>query len=425
MRHVNTTLILIGMLLSGASSQAIASGFMVRENSAESVATVFAGNASRADDLSTVFNNPAGMGQFSGTQLEVGTAAVVPDMHFTGNATILSLPVPGDNSRELGQDALIPHFYGVTDLDARTKLGFAITVPFGNTVDNGSAWSGRYVSIKVSALAVDFNPNISYQLADNFWIGGGVSAQYLKLLLSSGIAQFAILAPTAPDGQFVLNTNSWGFGYNFGFLYEPAAGTKLGLTYRSKVDQSLDGVLKFSAQTSPLLGLKTAADKSPVDLPASVTGSITQQVDDNLSLSSDVQFTTWHVFNQVSAIAPPNPTFTFVEKYRDSWMVSVGGVYKMDDMWSLRGGVGYDESPVTDAYRDTGVPDQNRYMLGIGPSFRLSDTSTLDAAYAYYFGGKATMNKSINAVDPITGVTLHGDYHNALHYLAVTWRVAL
>jgi hypothetical protein len=35
------------------------------------------------------------------------------------------------------------------------------------------------------------------------------------------------------------------------------------------------------------------------------------------------------------------------------------------------------------------------------------------------------MNKSINAIDPITGVTLHGDYHNALHYLAVTYRLAL
>jgi long-chain fatty acid transport protein len=425
MRHVHKTLTLTGMLLLGAGSQAMASGFMVRENSAESLSTVFAGNASRADDLSTVFNNPAGMNKFSGTQFEVGSAAVVPDMHFTGNATIKTFPVPGDNSRELGQDALIPHFYATTDLDDRTKLGFAVTVPFGNTVDNGPLWSGRYVSIKVSALALDFNPNISYQLTDNFSIGGGISAQYLKLQLSSAIAQFAILGPTAPDGEFTLNTHSWGVGYNFGFLYEPMDGTRLGLTYRSKVDQGLHGVLKFSAQTSPLLGLKTAADKSPIDLPASVTGSITQQVDENLSLSSDVQFTTWHVFNQVSAIAPPNPTFTFVEKYRDSWMVSVGGVYKVDDSWSMRGGLGFDESPVTDAYRDTGVPDLDRYMIGIGPAFRLSDASSLDLGYAYYFGGSATMNKSINAVDPITGVTLHGNYHNALHYLALSYHLAL
>ena len=64
-------------------------------------------------------------------------------------------------------------------------------------------------------------------------------------------------------------------------------------------------------------------------------------------------------------------------------------------------------------------------MIGIGPAFRLSDSSSLDAAYAYYFGGSATMNKSINAIDPITGVTLHGNYHNSLHYLALTYHLAL
>jgi long-chain fatty acid transport protein len=425
MQRVHKTLTLVGVLLMTAGGEAMASGFMVRENSAESIATVFAGNASRADDLSTVFNNPAGMSKFSGTQMEIGSAAVLPQMHFQGNATILGSPVPGDNSRELGQDALIPHFYGETDLDDRTKVGLAITVPFGNTVDNGDVWSGRYVSEKVSALALDFNPNISYQLTDNLSVGGGFSVQYLKLLLSSGIAQFAILGPTAPDGQFIVNTHSWAMGYNFGFLYEPIEGTKLGLTYRSKVDQGLHGVLKFSAQTSPLLGLKTAPDKSPIDLPASITGSITQQVGDKLSLSSDIQFTAWHVFNKVSAIAPPNPTFTFVEKYRDSWMASVGGVYQIDEMWSLRGGLGYDESPVTPAYRDTGVPDNNRLMVGIGPAIKLSDSSSLDAGYAYYFGSRATMNKSINAVDSITGVTLHGNYSNSLNYLAITYHLAL
>ena len=80
-----------------SASNAAASGFAVRENSAESLATVFAGNASRAEDASTVFNNPAGMSLLRGTQIEVGSAVVLPDMHFNGNATVQSGAINIDN----------------------------------------------------------------------------------------------------------------------------------------------------------------------------------------------------------------------------------------------------------------------------------------------------------------------------------------
>jgi len=346
-------------------------------------------------------------------------------MHFTGTASIQGKLLPSDNSSEVGQAALIPHFYGVIDLNDRTKLGLALTVPFGNTVDYNSGWSGRYVNIKTAALALDLNPNISYRITDRISIGGGVSAQYLKLLLTTGIAQSLILGPSAPDSAYTLNAHSWGVGYNFGILAEPIDGTRLGLTYRSDITQNLHGALKFLPQTSPLLGLATAAARAPIHLPATITASITQQLGSDLSLSSDVQFTQWHVFQQVSVVSPPNPTFTFMEKYRDSWMVSVGGVYRVDDIWSMRAGVGFDQSPVTDAYRDAGVPDTNRYMFGIGPAIRLSDTSSLDAGYAYYFGAAASMNKSVNAVDSISGATLNGSYNNALHYLTFTYHAAL
>jgi long-chain fatty acid transport protein len=425
MRRVVKVLSLVGALCVLAGGGASASGFMVRENSAESVATVFAGNASRADDVSTVFNNPAGMSLLPGTQVEGGATLVVPDIHFTGNATLQGNPVPGNNSQEDGQTAAIPHFYGVFDLDDRTKVGLAITVPFGNTIDYGNAWSGRYVNIKTAALALDINPNISYRITDRISIGGGVSLQHLNLTLSSGIAQFAILGPTAPDGKYQVNGSNWNVGYNLGLLAEPVDGTKLGLTYRSEVTHDLKGTLRFSSQTSPLLGLTTAASKAPLNLPASITGSITQQVDSDFSLSSDIQFTQWHVFREVTVVAPPNPNFTFDERYRDSWMATVGGVYQLSDTWKLRGGVGYDESPVVDAYRDTGVPDDDRIMLGFGPGVQLSDTTFLDVGYAYYFGGAATMNRSINAVDPITGVTLHGQYNNSLNYLTVSFRAIL
>jgi long-chain fatty acid transport protein len=425
MPHATRALCLIGAISVIDCGEAVAAGFAVRENSAESVATVFAGNASRADDVSTVFNNPAGMSELQGTQVEAGGALVLPNMHFSGSSSIAGTTLPGDNHREIGQAALIPHFYGVFDLDDRAKVGLAITAPFGNTVDYGNAWSGRYVNIKTSALALDINPNISYRLTDWLSVGGGVSLQYFRLGLETGIAQSVIFGPPTPDSSFHLGVTNWNWGYNLGVLAEPWQGTRLGFTYRSDIAHKMNGMLKLAPDTSPLLGLSTAPASTDLHLPASFTASVTQGVTSDFSLSSDVQLTQWHVFQNVAVVAPPNPTFAFTENYRDSWMVSVGGKYRFNETWSLLAGVGYDESPVTDGFRDAGVPDKDRYMIGFGPDIRLNEMTFLDVGYAYYFGASATMNKSINAVDPISGVVLHGNYENALNYLAVSLRKAL
>jgi long-chain fatty acid transport protein len=347
-----------------AASNAAASGFAVRENSAESLATVFAGNASRADDASTVFNNPAGMSLLQGAQIEVGSAAVFPDMHFNGNATVLGTPIPADNSRDVGQVAAIPHLYGLLDINDRMKAGIAITVPFGNTVDYSEDWSGRYVNIKTAVLTVDINPNISYRVTDNFSIGVGVSAQYLQGNLSSAIPQFLILPGTA-DATYLLRVDDWAWGYNFGFLWEAMPGTRLGVTYRSGIDHTLTGKLNFSPN---ILGLTTQPATTDLSVPASVTGSITHQYNPNFSVSTDVQFTQWDTFDVISAVAPPNPTFNFVERYRNSWMVSVGGVYRLNDVWTLRGGLGWDQTPITDRFRSVSLPDEDRYLVGLGPS---------------------------------------------------------
>jgi long-chain fatty acid transport protein len=418
-------------VLSGAglvlnATAAHAAGFMVRENSAESVATVYAGNGSRADEPATAFNNPAGMSWLQGNQFELGAAVVFPSMKFSGTSSIAGITLPGDNSREVGQIAGIPHFYGVFDIDSRWKAGIAITVPFGNTVDYAENWPGRYVNIKTAALSADINPSIAYKLTDHISIGAGVSLQYLKVELSSAIAQFAIFGPGTPDGGYLLKADDWAWGYNLGIIAEPFDGTRLGFTYRSETSHTLKGTLNFSAATSPLLGLVSAPASAPIDLPATFGGSITQQITPDFSLSSDVQFTQWNVFKQVAVQAPPNPVFTFTEDYRDSWMISVGGVYRMNDTWTLRAWLGWDESPVTDAFRDTGVPDKDRYMIGLGAGYKLSDMSSLDIGYAHYFAaGHATMNSSINSVDPITGVVLNGRYNNALDYVAVTFRIGL
>jgi len=220
--------------------------------------------------------------------------------------------------------------------------------------------------------------------------------------------------------------DNWGWGFNLGVLAEPWDGTKIGLTYRSGIDHGMSGTLTFDPTTSPLLGLVDGPANTDISVPASITGGFTHQLMDNLSFSVDAQFTQWNTFDQV-AVNSANPTFVFEERYRDTWMVSIGGEYRLDEDWTLRAGFGFDESPVVDAYRDTGVPDKDRYMVGVGFGYRIAPSVSLDVGYAHYFAaGHATMNESVNRIEPITGaVILNGRYDNAMNFLSFSLRTAL
>ena len=57
----------------------------------------------------------------------------------------------------------------------------------------------------------------------------------------------------------------------------------------------------------------------------------------------------------------------------------------MDDKLSLRGGVAYDETPVSDAYRTPRIPDGARTWIAVGGQYRAVRQSAIDFGYAHLF----------------------------------------
>ena len=404
------------------STQALAAGFMVRENSASGVATAFAGNGSRADSPATAFNNPAGMTRLTDDGVEVGAVAILPSMKFHGSASVLGTPVPGIEGDNAARAAIVPNAFWVFGVNDRLKAGIAITAPFGNGVAYDGAWSGRYVGVKTTALSADINPNIAYRLSENLSVGAGVSLQYLRLDTSSAIPQFVIFGPGTPDALYRFNADDWAFGFNAGALLELRKGTRVGLTYRSGTDHRIEGDLDFTG-ADPSLGLVSGPAAADVHLPATTGLSVTSDVTPDLSLSADVQFTQWSVFRQV-VIESANPPVVNDLEYRDSWMVSIGGVYRLNDVWTLRAGLGVDQTPITDGFRAVSLPDEDRYLAGFGFGYRLTDSASLDAGYQHSFAGvKASINDSVNNTDPLThAVVLKGRYNVGVDVVALSLR---
>lgn len=411
-----------------APAPAAAAGFMVRENSAQGLATSYAGNGSRASGPDTVFANPAGMTRLQADGFEGGAAVILPSMTFSGSATQATplgpAPLSGNNGGDSGRAALIPNLYGVMRLSEDVSAGIAVTAPFGNANEYDTNWYGRYLGTKTAAVSADINPSIAWQIDDAWSVGAGLSAQYLKLDVTSAINQAAILGAGVPDAFYRFKASDWAFGYNLGVLVD-LGGTRVGLTYRSSTHHRIEGGLDFTG-ASPLLGMISGPASARAQLPATTGLSVTSEIMPDLSVSAELQFTQWSVFRNV-VIESQNPPFPNVQGYRDSWMAAVGGVYRLDDQWSIKSGIAFDQTPVTSRYRAVTLADTDRYLLGLGAEVRLTDGMTVEGAWGHSFAfNRPNMDSSINNTDPVThSATLSGRYDINVDILAVSFRYSL
>jgi long-chain fatty acid transport protein len=79
--------------------------------------------------------------------------------------------------------------------------------------------------------------------------------------------------------------------------------------------------------------------------------------------------------------------------YRNAWNFSVGSEFYATDKVTLRGGVGFDQTPVKNYYRDVRVPDQDRYAIALGTHFQATKTVGIDLGWTHLFmAGLARIN---------------------------------
>jgi long-subunit fatty acid transport protein len=72
---------------------------------------------------------------------------------------------------------------------------------------------------------------------------------------------------------------------------------------------------------------------------------------------------------------------------------SVGVNYHLNDKTTLCGGLAFDETPTSDAYRTARIPDEDRTWVTFGAQYRMSEKMVLDFGYAHLFVKQANINK--------------------------------
>jgi long-chain fatty acid transport protein len=236
-------------------------------------------------------------------------------------------------------------------------------------------------------------PTLAYKIAPGISVGAGLQIEYARAKFA-----FATGAPIGPQSLYK-DADDFAFGATAGILIEPAAGTSIGLGWRSRLTHDLEGKLSVAG------GAFQQNVGAELNLPDIVTLSIRQALGANMRLLGTVEWTNWSRFQslQLTNAVSPLPLFIPAD-WSDSWLFALGGEYDMSPGMTLRAGLGYEISPVDDpSKRFTSIPDNDRVWLSAGGTVKLSDAVTADFAYTHVFVETGDFNRTTLAGNVITG----------------------
>ena len=97
--------------------------------------------------------------------------------------------------------------------------------------------------------------------------------------------------------------------------------------------------------------------------------------------------------------------------YQDAYRVGIGAEYTLTDVVKLRASFIYDKSPLNEDFMDVMLPVDDRYIIGTGAGFKLSENTILDLSYSFL------MATSLNGTSAYNG-TAASNY--PVHYKSAT-----
>jgi long-chain fatty acid transport protein len=394
----------VGLALAGLSGLAQAAGFALVEQNASGLGNAYAGAAAVAEDASTIFFNPAGMTRLPDRQIVVVGHLIKPQAEFSGT---VSPAIGGGAGGDAGSWSFVPNGYFAYRLTPKVHLGVGLNSPFGLKTEYDPGWMGRYQAIKSEVKTVNLNPSIAYKLSDTVSLGAGLNVQWIEAVLTNRQP----LPPTFTVVPLVkIKGSDYGWGYNLGALWQATPATRIGVSYRSEIRYKLDGTSSTSNPTvAPLNGPVTA----DITLPASASLSLFHTLSSQWDLLADVTWTGWSSFDRLPIQGTVNKTTP--ENWQDILRYSLGATWHMSDKLSLRGGLAYDEAPVSDRYRTPRIPDGARTWVALGGQYRLSSQGALDVGYAHLFVNSPGLQSTDN------GTTLNGQYDSQVDILSVQY----
>tara|TARA_R110001606_G_scaffold117794_1_gene247732 strand:+ start:156 stop:1481 length:1326 start_codon:yes stop_codon:yes gene_type:complete len=417
---------LVLALLSASALSAHAGVFAVNEYAASDLGRANTGRVTQTDDPSAAFGNPALMTGFSQPQVSFNASGILGNAQYEDGGSVDALGNPlGGNTDGFLSDSFLPSGHAIYPLNDRLAVGLSVTVPFGLSTNYHKDWPGRYQALTSELKTININPGIAYKLTDTLSIGAGISAQYAKARLTSAIDFGAVCfsqvnpvtcagagdTPQMADGSVEIEGEDWKFGWNAGLAWAPHPDWLIGLHYRSRIDQNLEGDANFTvpANAAFLTSGGAFADtdaQAALKLPATTELGVRWQATDRTTLYANAQWTEWSSIQElrVRFDNPAQPDSVDELKYDDAGRYGIGADYRLSDQWTVRAGYALDKSPAKAMNRTARIPDNDRNILAVGATWKPNAAWSVNAGYNRVTIKNTDFSRTGSFADTVTGM---------------------
>ena len=355
-----------------------AASYQLNDYSVTNLGRSYAGVGVTGDDYSAIAYNPAGMTlkKKSGVQQVVNVIGV--------KSKVEKLDGTAEGTMKFWQP--MPAGFGQYNVNDRFVVGGGIYAPFGLKTQYKSDWFGSDYAVLSKLAIVDFNVSAAYKLDEHWSIGASAILRYIY-------GRMTQTASALGGGDINFNVHGYAQTGTLGLMYEFDKDTRAGVAYHLRSAQRANGNMKVHT----LAINKTGTAHANPDLPEYVVISGYHRVKD-FGFSGTLRWTHWT--SSFPAFTIRN-TLTGESKsnylYQNTWGLAGGLDYYYDESITLRGGLGYDESPTHKPERRTyRIPDGDRYWISAGASYVWRNWQ-FDGAYAYLRARTAYASKDAGA----------------------------
>ncbi|HXA46210.1 MAG TPA: OmpP1/FadL family transporter [Burkholderiaceae bacterium] len=439
--------IAVAVAFAALSTNAFASGYQFGSQTVSGQGNSDAGSA-EADNASTIFYNPAGMSRLKGDQFTIGTTIVVPHSTYTdqGSTDFTGTSTGGTAASGYAPSSVVaPNTYISHQIDDKLNVGLGIFVPYGAQLNYGNTWTGRYALTDVKLQSMALNPSLSFKLDSHNSFGFGITAEYMKAKLDQAVdvpgSLKALNIPiSAGDGEAGITGHGWGYGFNLGYLYQVDDNTRFGLAYRSSIKQTLKGNATWdfsTCTTNPAInsllaagsGHANSASELDLNTPETLSANVFSQLNDTWAVMADVTWTRNSRLTNLNIQFPGTAEGdeTIRQEWKNTYRLSLGANYRVNQALTLRTGIAFDQAPVTSPQlTDPALPDSNRHWFSAGLNYKIDAHSSIDAAYSYVAFKDALVDYT-NGCSPImttctgNGETTLGKYSTDIQFVGVSY----
>lgn len=368
-----------------------AAGYQLNEFSVTNLGRSFAGIGVAGDDYSALGYNPAGMTLVKRSGMQAGLTMTEVASKIRG--------IGDQSGKKTDMDFMIPlpSMFGQYNVNDKLFLGAGIYVPFGLATRYGhdSFVADDKNGVRRSELeVVDGNISAAYKVDNHLSLGVSGILRHIKGKLTSNVNRTLPVYGYSNLAYSDFKVSGWSTTMNLGAMYEFDEDTRVGLSYRFKSTQRTTGHHtvtvnpQFAAMASSMLNMQDVNRYDSVsdpELPASWILSGYHKFGEKWGTTATVKYTQWHRFSVFPAYSSGSGNLDVQYRWKDAWNFALGQDYYLNENWTLRAGLAWDQSPVPNsAYRTNRIPDTDRLWTSFGVSYATGNHQ-FDFGYAHLF----------------------------------------